>query len=89
MPYIIKEKRERFEPVVSNLVAYLQEDIENVAGNLNYVITVVLKRLIATNKRYKTMNDLIGALECCKMELYRRVIGPYEDTAIERNGDVE
>jgi len=89
MPYIVKEKRECFELVVSNLVAYLQEDIENVAGNLNYVITVVLKRLIATNKRYKTMNDLIGALECCKLELYRRVISPYEDTVIERNGDVE
>jgi len=89
MPYIIKEKRERFEPAVANLVALLQEDPENVAGNLNYVITAVLKRLIATNKRYKTMNDLIGALECCKLELYRRVVGPYEDTAIERNSDVE
>jgi hypothetical protein len=89
MPYIVKEKRERFESVVSNLVAYLQEDIENVAGNLNYMITAVLKRLIATNKKYKTMNDLIGVLECCKLELYRRVISPYEDTAIERNGDVE
>ena len=89
MPYIIKEKRERFEPAVANLVALLQEDPENVAGNLNYVITTVLKRLIATNKRYKTMNDLVGALECCKLELYRRVVGPYEDIAIKRNGDVE
>lgn len=30
----------------------------------------------------------VGALECCKLEMYRRLIGPYEDTAIGRNGDV-
>jgi hypothetical protein len=31
---------------------------------------------------------VIGALENCKMELYRRKIAPYEDIKIEENGDV-
>ena len=31
---------------------------------------------------------MIGALECCKQEYYRAVVGPYEDIKIEENGDV-
>jgi hypothetical protein len=33
-------------------------------------------------------NDVIGALECCKLELYRRMVAPYENTKIKENGDV-
>jgi len=29
-----------------------------------------------------------GVLECAKLELYRRIAAPYEDTKIEENGDV-
>jgi len=75
--------------VIENLVAFLNEEPENIAGNLNYVITAVLKRLIAKNKKYKRMNDLIGALECCKLELYRKVCAEYEDLKETENGPVE
>ena len=37
---------------------------------------------------YAACNTVIGALECAKLELYRRIIGPYEDKAIEKNGDI-
>ena len=30
---------------------------------------------------------MMGALECCKLELYRRLVGPYEDEVLEANGD--
>jgi hypothetical protein len=33
--------------------------------------------------RYHHINTAIGALECAKLELYRRVAAPYEDKAIE------
>jgi hypothetical protein len=42
----------------------------------------------ATSRIYADFNAAIGALECCKSELYRRMVGPYEDQAIARNGDV-
>jgi len=29
-----------------------------------------------------------GTVSCIKMEFYRRLVAPYEDTAIERNGDI-
>jgi hypothetical protein len=31
---------------------------------------------------------MIGALECCKLELYRMLIAPYEDAKINENGGV-
>ena len=32
--------------------------------------------------------NLVGVLECAKLELYRRLAAPYEDLKIEDNGDV-
>ena len=37
---------------------------------------------------YVKLNELIGVLECAKLELYRRVASPYEDEKVESNGDV-
>ena len=34
--------------------------------------------------RYQNVNAIIGALECAKLELYRRLIAPYEDTKVEK-----
>ena len=39
-------------------------------------------------KRYSTFNDILGALDGAKLEFYRRIIGPYEDRAILKNGDI-
>lgn len=55
-------------------------------GCLNYTITELIDHLYECN--YKDLNAAIGVLECCKLELYRRVIAPYEDTKIVENGDV-
>jgi len=37
---------------------------------------------------YQTFNDIIGALEGCKQEFYRRMVAPYEEQKIQANGDV-
>lgn len=59
------------------------------AGELNYIITNEALRFIVINgQSYATINAAIGALECAKLELYRRLAAPYEDTKIEENGDV-
>ena len=56
-------------------------------GELNYILTrLVLSWLEDPN--YKAYNAAIGVLECVKQELYRRSVGPYEDTKKEENGDV-
>lgn len=33
-------------------------------------------------------NNFVGELECCVLEIYRRLISPYEDEKISENGDV-
>jgi hypothetical protein len=37
---------------------------------------------------YQSINDVLGALEGAKLEFYRRIAAPYEDTKIQENGDV-
>lgn len=38
--------------------------------------------------RFEDYAKVVGAIECAKMELYRRLIAKSEDLAIERNGDL-
>lgn len=59
------------------------------AGELNYLITRLCDEfLMKTAMSYKNINQVIGALECAKMEFYRRIAVPYEDRKIGENGEV-
>ena len=60
------------------------------AGELNYAITTMVLEFLGDKPKYHDFFGAIRALECAKLklELYRRVVGPYEDQAIARNGDV-
>jgi len=59
------------------------------AGELNYEFTrVITQYLYKKRESYQTYNDIMGALEGAKLELYRRMIAPYEDNKMEENGDV-
>jgi hypothetical protein len=58
-------------------------------GELNYTITnATLNFLDKTEGRYADYNAAIGVLECAKLELYRRMVAPYEDHKCMVNGDV-
>ena len=39
-------------------------------------------------ENYANYNAMMGALECCKQEYYRTLVGLYEDKKIDENGDV-
>jgi hypothetical protein len=79
MPYIAKENRRYLElngPVLT-------------AGELNYRLTKIIFEYFEHNgNNYQAINDVVGALEGCKLEFYRRVAVPYEDKKIVQNGDV-
>lgn len=92
MPYIKYEDKEKFFlPDQSRMIEtgeVFYDDIKN-PGELNYILTVICKKYFENNGgRYQQINDIIGALEGCKLEFYRRLAGPYEDTKIKENGDV-
>ena len=89
MPYIKKELRQKYSTGIHNLVQELEEIPElDRDGHINYVVTVLLKRLYRPPK-YRRYNKAIGVLECIKLEFYRRMVSPYEDIKINDNGDVE
>ena len=78
MPYISKDRRKALTTIAPQG-----------AGELNYMLTKVLIDYIEfAGLSYATINSIVGALECAKLELYRRVAVPYEDTKISSNGDV-
>jgi len=84
VPYIEDTDREKFG---TELIKVAQS-IEN-AGQMNYVVTMLIKNYLERKGlRYQNINDLLGALEGAKLELYRRVAAPYEDEKAESNGDV-
>ena len=64
------------------------ETYPNGPGELNYQITEIIKDYATKNPGYQGINDILGALEGAKLEFYRRVAAPYEDTKIKENGDV-
>lgn len=42
----------------------------------------------AQGPSYKIINEIIGVLECVKLEFYRRIAAPYENDKQQANGDV-
>ena len=78
MPYISQERRaaSRTHANPSN------------AGELNYILTLVIKEYFVQHSNYQGINDIIGALEGAKLEFVRRIVNPYEDKKIKENGDV-
>lgn len=88
MPYIPVESRGTF---VQSL------RVPQSPGELNYLLTSICLwflqegRVTAENREHPTYwdyNDVIGALECCKLEMYRRAVAPHEDAAAQKNGDL-
>lgn len=80
MPYIDQDRRSE--------ILIDSTKISN-AGDLNYYISILVDQFIHNKgKSYAVINEVVGALECAKLELYRRVAAPYEDIKIGQNGDV-
>jgi hypothetical protein len=85
MPYIKPEDREKF----ASLVAQFEATVISSPGELNYLLTMLTHRFLNMRQEsYQGYNDAIGALEGCKLELYRRHVGSYENDKIKQNGDV-
>lgn len=87
MPYIKMDARSKYEEALKEIIGILKaQPVESIDGDLNYIITRILKGSYPL--RYFNLNRAVGVLECCKLEFYRRVAAPYEDTKIKENGDV-
>jgi hypothetical protein len=86
MPYIKQTDRDELER--DGALSTRPQD----AGELNYCFTKLIVDYLDDSDTgfvsYEKYNEIIGALECCKLELYRRLVAQYEDIKMKENGDV-
>lgn len=83
MPYISQDRRYAFD------TGSQPEDGSITAGDFNYMVSALVDGMLEKyGVSYSALNSLIGALECAKLELYRRIAAPYEDQKRAENGDV-
>jgi len=79
MPYIKKEDRSKMD----------RGECPTNAGELNYCFHIMLEQYLSVKgESYQTYNDMMGALEGAKLELYRRRVSNYEDKKLNENGDI-
>jgi len=80
MPYVDRPTRERLDA----------GEPPRTPGELNYAISKLADAYLAEKGgvRYAHLNEVVGVLECAKLELYRRLAAPYEDAKIAEAGDV-
>lgn len=63
-------------------------------GELTYVLSVLADNYLLYHAEdkgdisFRRISEVLGSLEATKLELYRRVIAPYEDGKREQNGEV-
>jgi hypothetical protein len=57
-------------------------------GILAYRLTQAVIAWLPKDYRFADLDAAIGALEATKQEFYRRVVAPYEDSALAKNSDV-
>ena len=92
MPYIKPDQRKRIDQAVDNLTSRIrataQQDDCVPDGMLNYAMTKLLLGTICKKMNYASAERAIGCLECCKLEMYRKLAGPYEDRKAKTNGEV-
>lgn len=94
MPYIVGALREALDRDAGllDLETYLSSSRMSErewAGTLNYLVfRLTKKRIEKQGKSYFFFAVVVGTLVCCVLEIYRRLVAPYEGTKIQSNGDV-
>ena len=93
MPYIKQEYRNELDNLIDDFAKKVKEihkdnPAQTIDGLLNYSLTRLFNQ-VYSDSRYHDFNQLIGMLECCKLEYYRKYIADYEDLKENENGKVE
>lgn len=80
MPYIPEARR---GPLRDNVTP-------ETVGELNFKLTDLVDDFLGEPEdlTYDRLNAAVGVLECAKLELYRRVVVPYEKRKRAAHGDV-
>lgn len=80
-PYIPDQERPNLNPIIYEMVVKIDKP-----GKLAYVLFKFFRSL---KPNFLTFCIWIGTLVLTVFEIYRRIIGPYEDAKKAENGEVE
>jgi len=85
MPYVTQKDRGKYAIPVK----FIKQAIINTKGDLEYLVTVLMKQYMSTReRRYSTLHDVVYAVQHASDEYRRRHLDKREDEALEKNGDV-
>lgn len=89
MPYIAPESRPAYDHEIELLISKLRTSLKK-DGDVNYVISRIVAGTFKPDAgwSYETASDGTKAFEAAGTEFYRRVLAPYEDKGIVKNGDI-
>ncbi len=89
MPYLTDDARAKIDDHINDIIDVLINTDVSVPGGLNYAICRVADGVIAAKgESYSLYNTLLGSVEAAKLEIYRRMVAPYEDAKSYQNGEV-
>jgi hypothetical protein len=84
-PYIAQARREDYFPFLE----FIKELRIDNSGEFNYIISQLAMIYVEQHGiNYRIYNEIIGAIECAKQEIYVRLVSPLEKKKREENGDV-
>lgn len=86
MPYIDRKDRKKFQKSINELVKLAKNN-----GELKYIISEFIGGWIAENNlySYSGISNTISALHEAELELYRRILAPYEMGKIDKSEDLD
>lgn len=85
VPYITQKRRDEIKKSVraGKPPNYISP------GDINFLFSSTINAYVKRKGlSYQTINDVVGALECAKIEFYERIAKPYELVKLKQNGDV-
>ena len=102
MPYVTEDMRERLNRNPNIQTFTLSEAVEDVIDHIsqrnpdefeglcNYAISRIVSGVMKPSNgwKYRWLNRAHGTFLSAAAEFYRRVVAPYEDECIRKNGDI-
>lgn len=82
MPYVDAETRMRVADSLKN------DYVPQSPGELSYIITLLARRFLGPKLSYSLLAQLTGVLLLTLLEIWDRIIRPYEQVKRQSNGDV-
>lgn len=88
MPYIKRSERAQYQACLAELAKIIPQDRMARPGHINYIVSLLIRKVYGDSLRYADHNEVIGVLSSIQAEFYRRSTAPYEDLKIKEEGDL-